>query len=45
LAHAEERLAAERTAELEKRIKMVEQRLPTITARLGILWSEVTGSS
>jgi hypothetical protein len=45
LAHAEERLAAERTAELEKRTKMVEQRLPTITARLGILWSEVTGSS
>jgi hypothetical protein len=45
LAHAEERLAAERTAELEKRTKMVEQRLPTITARLSILWNEVTGSS
>jgi hypothetical protein len=44
-AHAEERLAAERTAELEKRTKMVGQRLPTITARLSILWNEVTGSS
>ena len=32
LAHAEGRLAAERTAELEKRTKMVEQRLPAITA-------------
>jgi hypothetical protein len=38
-------LAAERAAELEKRAKMVEQRLPVITARLGILWNEVTGSS
>ncbi len=38
-------MAAERTAELEKRTKMVEQRLPTITARLSILWSKVTGSS
>jgi hypothetical protein len=37
LAHAEERLAAERTAELEKRTKMVEQRLPTVTVRLSIL--------
>jgi hypothetical protein len=45
LAHAEERLAAERTAELEKRTKKVEQRLPTVTARLSILWGEVTGSS
>jgi hypothetical protein len=45
LAHAEERLAAERAAELEKRTKTVEQRLPTITARLSILWNEVTGSS
>ncbi len=31
-ARAEEQLAAEREAELEKRIKMVEQRLPIITA-------------
>jgi hypothetical protein len=45
LAHAEEQLAAERAAELEKRAKMVEQQLPVITARLGILWNEVTGSS
>ncbi len=45
LAQDEEWLAAERTAELEKRTGMVEQRLPTITARLGILWNEVTGSS
>jgi hypothetical protein len=42
---ATERLAAERTAELEKRTKMVEQRLLIITARLGVLWYEVTGSS
>ncbi len=33
VAHAEERLAAERTAELEKGTKMVEQRLPAVTAR------------
>ncbi len=45
LAHAEERLAAERAAELEKRAKRVEQQLPVITAWLGILWNEVTGSS
>ncbi len=45
LERAEGRLAAERAAELEKGAKMVEQRLPVITARLGILWSEVTGSS
>ncbi len=45
LACAEERLAAERAAGLEKRAKMVEQRLPVITALLGILWSEVTDSS
>ncbi len=38
-------MAAERTAELEKRTKMVEQRLPAITARLSILRGEVTGSS
>jgi hypothetical protein len=37
-------VAAERAAELEKRTKMVEQRLPAITARLSILWGEVTGS-
>jgi hypothetical protein len=34
-----------RAAELEKRAKTVEQQLPVITARLGILWNEVTGSS
>jgi hypothetical protein len=45
LACAEERLAAERAAKLEKWAKTVEQQLPVITARLGILWSEVTGSS
>ncbi len=44
-ARAEEQLAAERAAELEKRTKRVEQWLTTIAARLGILWSEVTGSS
>ncbi len=43
--HAEEQLAAERAAELEKRTKKVEQRLPAVTARLSILWGEVTGSS
>jgi hypothetical protein len=45
LANAEEQLAVERAAKLEKRTKTVEQRLPTIAAGLGILWSEVTGSS
>jgi hypothetical protein len=45
LACPEERLAAKRAAGLEKRAKMVEQQLPVITARLGILWNEVTGSS
>ncbi len=45
LARTEERLAAKRAAELEEWTKRVEQRLPVITARLGILWSEVTGSS
>jgi hypothetical protein len=44
-ARAEEQLAAEKAAELEKRTKMIEQPLPIIAARLGILWSEVTGSS
>jgi hypothetical protein len=44
-AQDEERLAAERTAELEKRTKVVEQRLPVVTAGLSILWNEVTGSS
>ncbi len=38
-------MATERAAELEKRTKKVEQRLPVITARLGMLWNEVTGSS
>ena len=37
LACAEERLAAERAAELEKRAKEIEQQLPVIAARLGIL--------
>jgi hypothetical protein len=45
LACAKERLTAERAAELEKWTKMVEQRLPVVTARLGVLWNEVTGSS
>jgi hypothetical protein len=34
----------ERAAELEERARVVEQQLPVITARLGILWNEVTGS-
>jgi hypothetical protein len=38
-------LAAERAVKLEKQTKGVEQRLPAITARLSILWGEVTGSS
>jgi hypothetical protein len=38
-------LAAERAAELEKRTKRVEHRLPTIAVGLGLLWSEITGSS
>ncbi len=38
-------MVAERAVELEKRTKMIEQRLPIIAARLGILWDEVTGSS
>jgi hypothetical protein len=42
---AEVQPTSERTAELGKRTKMIEQRLPIITARLGILWGEVTGSS
>jgi hypothetical protein len=45
MACAEERLAAEKAAEVEKRAKGIEQQLPVITARLGILWNEVTGSS
>ncbi len=45
MTHAEERLAAERTTKLGKRTKAIEQQLPTITARLSILWGEVTGSS
>ncbi len=44
LACAEERLAAKRAAELKGRVKEVERRLPIVTARLGVLWSEVTGS-
>ncbi len=38
-------MAAERAAELEKRTKRVEHRLPTIAVGLGLLWSEITGSS
>ncbi len=45
VAQAEEQLVAERAAELKKRAETIEQRLPLVTARLGILWSEVTGSS
>jgi hypothetical protein len=45
LACAEERLAQERAADLKKRAKEIEQRLPIITAQSGILWNEVTGSS
>ncbi len=45
LACAEERLAAKRAAELEKRAKVIGQQLPVIAAQLGILWNEVTGSS
>ncbi len=41
----EERLAAERAAGLKKRAEAIEQRFPLVTARLGVLWSEVTGSS
>ncbi len=44
-ARVEEQLTAKRKAELNERIKTVEQQLPLITARLGILWDEVTGSS
>ena len=44
MAQAEEQLVAERAAELRKRAETIEQRLPLVTARLGILWSEVTGS-
>jgi hypothetical protein len=32
MARAEEQLVAEKAAELEKRTKMIEQRLPVITA-------------
>ncbi len=42
---AEKRLAEKRVAELKGRAKEIERQLPIITARLGILWSEVTGSS
>ncbi len=44
VARAEEQLTAKRKAELKERTKTVEQQLPLITARLGILWNEVTGS-
>jgi hypothetical protein len=45
LACAEERLAAKKAAELEGRAKAIERQLPFITARLGVLWNKVTGSS
>jgi len=45
VTRAEERLAAERADELKKRAEMIEQRLPLVTAQLGVLWSEATGSS
>ncbi len=44
VAQTEEQLVAERAAELKKRAETIEQRPPLVTARLGILWSEVTGS-
>ena len=37
VARAEEQLVAERAAELKKRTETIEQRLPLITARLGVL--------
>ncbi len=37
--------AGKRAAELRKRAKVIEQQLPVIAVRLGILWNEVTGSS
>ncbi len=42
---AEKRLSEKRAAELKERAKEIEPRLPITTARLGVLWSEVTGSS
>ena len=42
---AEKRLVEKRVAELKGRAKEIERQLPIITPRLGILWSEVTGSS
>ncbi len=45
LACTEERLAVKRAADLKERANEIERRLPIIAARLGILWSEVMGSS
>ncbi len=44
LDNAEVRLAEKREAELRARTKEIERRLPVITAQLGLLWHEVTGS-
>jgi hypothetical protein len=44
LASAKEQLAEKREAELKARAKENERRLPVITAQLGLLWHEVTGS-
>jgi hypothetical protein len=44
LASAEERLADKREVKLKERAKEIERRLRIITAQLGLLWNEVTGS-
>jgi hypothetical protein len=44
LANAEEHLAEKREAELRARTKEIVGWLPVITAQLGLLWHEVTGS-
>ncbi len=37
-------MAAKRAVELEEQAKVIERLLPFVTAQLGILWNEVTGS-
>jgi hypothetical protein len=44
LDEEEERLAEKREAELLARANEIERWLPVITAQLGLLWHEVTGS-
>jgi hypothetical protein len=44
LASVEEQLVEKREAELKDQAKEIERRLPIITAQLGLLWNEVTGS-